>query len=164
MGDIIINGTVVRVGQVWEDSEGQAHVVHDVNGCVPDYPIETQSHSWAKNGWEYEYMGGKIECLHLVRCIEKGGKPYPAPVHIPAISPSKDHHYFDCATYTNCALSSPDFAKQIISRIPATTFTAETYTLEQLRDHHARIAEQLSQEICGKHVATMKKAARLGVK
>ena len=39
-----------------------------------------------------------------------------------------------------------------------------TYTLEQLHDYHARIVEQLACEIYMQHIATMKKAARLGVK
>ena len=38
-----------------------------------------------------------------------------------------------------------------------------TTTLEQLRDQHARIVEQLTHEIYTQHVAKMKKAARLGI-
>ena len=39
-----------------------------------------------------------------------------------------------------------------------------TDTLEQLHDHHARMVEQLAQEIYKQHVAKMKKSARLGIK
>ena len=38
-----------------------------------------------------------------------------------------------------------------------------TTTLEQLHDYHERIIKKLAQEISVKHVAKMKKAARLGV-
>ena len=82
------------------------------------------------------------------------------PIYILTISPSKDYHYPYCLSSAKCAADVPDIDRHWQHWLHPHDATA---TLEQLRDHHARIVEQLAREIYMQHVAKMKKAARLGV-
>ena len=119
---------------------------------------------------EFQMRGGRkalantnkstaLSSIDIVEVLEWADEK--SPIHSPIISPRKDYHYLDCLSSAKCAADVPDIDRHWQSWL--TAYDA-TYTLEQLRDQHARIVEQLAREIYRQHVAKMKKAARLGVK
>ena len=77
--DIIINGTVVRVGQVWQDDEGDVELITELCPHAEHYPIETARENYSRKGWLTKSNNGNRDCPHLVRCIyDPNAEPAPA--------------------------------------------------------------------------------------
>lgn len=75
---IVINGTPVEVDDIWEDCFGEKfHITGVYPVAHSRYPIITKVETFSANGWRDIDDEGEHRQQHLVRCIEKKGKPYP---------------------------------------------------------------------------------------
>ena len=80
MEQIIINGTVVREGQVWLDSKGDVELITEVVPHAELYPIETAREYYSREGWLTKADDGDRDRRHLVLCLYDPTEPAQHPV------------------------------------------------------------------------------------
>ena len=75
MEQIIINGTVVRAGQIWLDNCGEPEPIRKVSPGDFNYPITASNETYSHRGWTIKGFDGDLDCPHLVRCIYDPNEP-----------------------------------------------------------------------------------------